>query len=194
MQQQTMSLDSTVNGLAQLSLPDEQWKQVPETEGRYFASNLGRLASNRYRGHDRLGIIKPALDGSGYYRTVFFVGGKYRTVKVHRVIAQTWLSSQPMTPADTVNHKNFVRDDNRVENLEIMSMQDNIRHAWEGGKYGRSIGSINGNSKLTEETVAKIRAEYVPYVTLQRELAAKYGVGRNTVMRVLNGKSWKHTQ
>lgn len=50
---------------------------------------------------------------------------------VHRVVASAWIDNNDNLPC--VNHINGIRDDNRVENLEWVTNQENVNHAWETG-------------------------------------------------------------
>lgn len=186
-----MNLGLAENGFPQLSLQGELWREVPNSEGRYFVSNLGRLLSTCHRGKGLTALMKPAADANGYRRTVFFINGRYSTVKVHRVVAEVWVAERPLTPADHVNHRNFQRSDNRADNLEILSHRDNVRYSAQRGRYGKSTGSINGNSKLTEDQVRAIKREYAPYVMTQRMLAQRYGVATITIKHILRGRSWR---
>lgn len=53
-------------------------------------------------------------------------------------------------------------------------------------------GALNGNSKITEDEVRKIRSEYVPRVMTQKILAEKYGLERSTISLILSKKNWSH--
>lgn len=64
----------------------------------------------------------------GVYKHVE-INGKVHSV--HRVVAITFIENDKNLPC--VNHINGIRDDNRVENLEWVSNQDNVTHAWETG-------------------------------------------------------------
>lgn len=66
---------------------------------------------------------------------------------------------------------------------------DNVRDKVERGRQAR--GSTGGTSKLTEELVSTIRAEYADGAK-QRELAEKYGVIQATISLIVNRKTWTH--
>jgi hypothetical protein len=120
---------------------------------------------------------------------MILINGRYTTIKVHRVIAETWL--RPFQPGETVNHLNFIREDNRVVNLSIVTLKDNVRHSSAAGHYGKHCqGVMNPNAKLTPKTVDAIRREWIPHRVLQRDLAKKYNVSRITIQRVLSRKGW----
>lgn len=80
-----------------------------------------------HHGGKRPAIMKPAKDANGYYRTVM----DGRTVKVHRVVAETWLANPLSLPC--VNHLSAERTDNSVGNLEWCSVRYN---AWYGVHHG----------------------------------------------------------
>jgi len=61
-------------------------------------------------------------ENNGYIRT-YIKGKKYQT---HRLIAEAWLPNPLDKPQ--INHKNGIKDDNRVCNIEWCTAQENIRH------------------------------------------------------------------
>ena len=73
--------------------------------------------------------------------------------------------------------------------LKAGTHDDNMKGKAENGKQK---GEQNHNSKLTDDDVAAIRAEYVPRVVTQRALAKKYGVGQPVINCVVNRKTWQH--
>ena len=126
----------------------EEWKPVVGYEGLYEVSNLGRVKSLprtvRYKGTNtpakrKERILIPAHDSDGYLVVGLTLDGKRKGYKVHRLVAKAFLAN--MNDLPQINHKNGLRDDNRVENLEWCSAKDNIRHKYDKLKYS-SIGRI----------------------------------------------------
>lgn len=120
------------------------WKEIPNCDGLYLANEKGQIKSkDRPRRHfsikedncfyNRKGIIlKPVLDISGYYRvTITFKNRKQKVFPVHRLIAQTFIPNPENKPQ--VNHKDGNKTNNNVENLEWVTVQENIVHAFENG-------------------------------------------------------------
>lgn len=120
------------------------WKEIPNCDGLYLANEKGQIKSkDRPRRHfsiekdncfyNRKGIIlKPVLDISGYYRvTITFKNHKQKVFPVHRLIAQTFIPNPENKPQ--VNHKDGNKTNNNVENLEWVTIQENIAHAFENG-------------------------------------------------------------
>lgn len=130
----------------------EIWKDIDGFEGFYQVSNLGRVKSlarvvNDYRGtgkHNKECILKPKRKNvANSYLTVCF--SKYGTItthQIHTLVARAFLGNPE--EGQEVNHKNGVKGDNRVENLEWVSRRENIMHA------SRVLGCRNVPVKCVE--------------------------------------------
>ena len=73
------------------------------------------------------GAITPVIDRAGYWTVNITIGGLRSTRYVHRLVAQTYLDNPENKPF--VNHKNGIKLDNRVENLEWVTSKENYLHA-----------------------------------------------------------------
>ena len=116
---------------------NEIWKPVPGSDGRYFVSNYGKIAGTRKREFckeleldsmpDYYGLLSPYKDKDGYERTHLILNGKRKVVLVHRIVMLAFVGESDLQ----VNHKNEIKDDNRLENLEYMTCEENIRYSLE---------------------------------------------------------------
>lgn len=177
------------------SLPNEFWKYIPNTNNRYLISNNGRLLTLKYKGSNNASIMKPAKNKKGYLHTLIVYNGKLKPVTIHRLVATAWLDN-PFNKSQ-VNHINFIRTDNRVENLEWCTPKENTLHSY---NHGRIVmpknappmqGSKNGCSKLNEEQVREIRMKFKPRIYTREMLAKEYNVKATTIKDVIL-RSWKH--
>lgn len=74
--------------------------------------------------------------------------------------------------------------------LSIGTQKDNVHDCIKKGRF--TIGSRNGNSKLTEEKVKTLRNAYATGIYTQMELAKKFKVSRVLVSDITRRKTWNH--
>lgn len=169
---------------------NEIWKPVVGYEGLYSVSNIGRVRSERRTTNTRQGLIRVCFLTNGYPFVPLCKGGKYKNMKVHRLVASAFIGPSELV----VNHKNGIQTDNRVENLEWVTQSENVRHAWrvlDAYKSRDTRGEKHHGAKLTERDVIAIRA-MVRSGSRRNELAKKFGVDRSTINYIVSRKLWKH--
>lgn len=161
----------------------EQWKDVEGYEGRYTISDRGRVKSLL---SDI--IMRPAKNSRGYSTIALMRGSRksQKSFKVHTLVAAAFLGPRPEDLE--VNHKNGVKTDNCIDNLEYVTRTENMRHAWDTGLFQTPRGSKNGRAKLTEKDVLKIRR--LIGVKKHKEIAKMFGVAPNTITNIATGLSW----
>ena len=116
-----------------------------------------------------------------------------KNYSVHRLVAIAFLNNSDNKKC--VNHKNGIKNDNRVENLEWTTHSENTKHSYNDIKtqsYSRlsNIGKIQSvkNIKVSELIAKEIYKEYFNSKTSYRKLAKKYNFSKTTIERIITGK------
>lgn len=168
----------------------EKWRRIPNYS-RYECSNTGLIKTFNWKGGSQTRIMKPAADRSGYLRTMLKRDdGVIHTIKVHRIVAQTWIENPENK--EEVNHKNAIKTDNNVENLEWATRAENLAHSLDNDLQYVLKGEEIGNSKLTEKQVLEIRSRFIPRRVTRKILAEEYGVSEATIKEVVLRLTWRH--
>ena len=101
----------------------EQWKAVVGFEELYEVSDQGRVKSLNYNHTGKERILKPWKSNNGYLLVNLYKDGRKKMLLLHRLVAGAFI--QNPNNLDTVNHKDEVKTNNTVGNLEWMSIKDN---------------------------------------------------------------------
>lgn len=171
-----------------LGMQCEFWNPIPSWEQLYSVSTLGNVRIEIRRQNIRAGqSLRQNYDRDGYLMVrLSRPQGPGKTYRVHRLVAEAFIGELPS--GMQVNHKNGIRDDNRVENLEIVSCAENVRHAV--SVLGRDYkGAANPATSLTESDVVDIRERAADGETFEA-LAADYQVTSVTIANIARGLTW----
>lgn len=106
----------------------EIWKDIKNYEGLYQVSNLGNVKSlHRYEK-----LLKPYInEHNGYVYVILYKNKKNKCCRVHRLVAQTFISNYENKPY--VNHIDGNKQNNCVSNLEWCTAKENTQHAFKNG-------------------------------------------------------------
>ena len=104
---------------------EEIWKDVPGYEGKYQASNLGRIRTLKVHGKNKIVIRKIQYTQNGKRTKIDLMNkdGTRRWTNVGMVVAETFLGKSNLT----VHHKDENPLNNRLDNLCYLSIKDNVR-------------------------------------------------------------------
>lgn len=123
----------------------EEWKDIVSFENKYQISDLGRIKSlsrnrlskskNRFK--TKSFILKQGMGTNGYLQICLSNINKKITKKTHQLVAIAFLNHTPCGYKLVINHKNFIRTDNRKLNLEITTARENsnLLHIKSSSKY-----------------------------------------------------------
>jgi len=138
-------------------MKEEVWKDIPDYEGLYQASNLGRIrriSSETIVGkrviHKRTLIMHPFTlkhNGRKDYRIVLTKNRKKKSFYVSRLVLSAFKGKSDLT----ANHINGKTLDNRIENLEWCSLSENIQKGYDNGLFKKTTRGIIVFDKKTNE-------------------------------------------
>lgn len=171
---------------------EEKWIEMWEFEDRYEVSNLGNVRNTKT---EKLLAIR---NEGNAYRMVTIWNGKVHTKRVGRLI---WQSFNKCNCDETVEHINQKGNDDRLENLECISMKKNYENRNEiprnQNRYNLS-SAIKGDIQLGMENniinknkiemglTELLKPSYTSWDVMKR-----YGVPLNYISTIFKRGSWK---
>lgn len=172
-----------------------KWKSVPSTNHLIEVSETGlarRVKRPLVYKDGRSGFL-PAADlrltkQSTGYLTVSFSGAH---LLVHRLMAEVFLPEPEFLYAkQTVNHKNGVKTDNTVENLEWATYKENNVHARETS-LNLQHGENTNISKYSDQFIAAVRNVHAEYKPTWALLGRMFGLTGAHAKQIVERKTRK---
>ena len=170
------------------------WIEIQGYEYKYAVSingevkSLPRIKSNNQPVKEK--IMKQYSDSNGYMYVCLYKDGKNKRVRVHRLVAIAFIEKNKLSEKLVVNHKNGIKNDNRVDNLEWVTYGENKSHSfkmlgekhWLKGKFGKDCKSSKKVGQYT--LVGDIIREFDSIECIGRETGLKI----SNISSVCNGK------
>ena len=144
----------------------EIWKEINGFEN-YQISNLGNLKSIK---NNKEYYMALPINQDGYYQVALYKNGEQHNKLVHRLVAEAFIENT--YNKKTVNHKNGIKTDNRVDNLEWATNKEQTQH---------SINVLNHKSIITDKCRKKQIALH------QRKVKRSDGITFNSIKEASNG-------
>lgn len=160
------------------------WKEINGWPG-YNVSDEGQVASKR-------GLMKPYIR-AGYPSVQLCCCGKKKNFLVHRLVAEAFYG--PIVEGKVVNHKDGLKTNNRVSNIEVVSPSENTKHAYRSGLITISdtmrknaASQARKRRKLPPETVLSIRSKYTGAHGEIARFSREFGVNSKSVLKIIRGE------
>jgi hypothetical protein len=168
----------------------EVWKTIPGFED-YSVSTWGRVrrdspGQGTYPGR----IMNACKGGRGYLLIRLSVNAKQSSIRLHRLIAMTFLPNPDNLPE--VDHLDYNKENNRVENLIWATKLENVGRSWKDGNHTPRKGTLNGQSKLTEKEVFEIKVLLKQGVLTAVQISEIYKCDHTTIGNIKKGRAWAH--
>lgn len=167
----------------------ETWRPIPGWEGRYEASDRGRIRSVFRQGVARTGrVLRPAFAKCGGYPQVALCrDGVQRTEYVHRLVLTAFVG--PCPEGMEAAHADGDPSNNAASNLawkvHVDNEADKVRHGT------LLLGTARHNARLNERLVRAMRRLAAEGVS-QQDIAEQFGVALTTAHNVVRRKTWAH--
>lgn len=167
---------------------EEIWKDVKYSNGFYQVSNLGRVKSMGFSVGNPWNDVKAQRKGKVLKPIVLFgyekVNVYYNDTKllrfVHRIVSEVFIPNPDNKRC--VNHKDYNRRNNRVDNLEWTTQKENIHHAMQGPHWGS--GENHPTATVSDATAEKVRI-LRKYGLKYAEIAFIMDVSMQTVWKIV---------
>jgi len=160
------------------------WLPVVGYEGIYEVSDKGDIKSIARKiiiGNGNCSflpekIMKQKSERNGYRRIKLCNNGNFKTLLVHRIVASSFLKNPEIKK--TVNHKNGIRHDNRIENLEWTTNSENQIHSFKNGR----VHIVK--KRLSTEQIKEV-IKFINNGLSQAKIAKMYSVSQPTISNYL---------
>ena len=162
----------------------EEWATISNYEGKYQVINMGRIKSlSRIENGFTERILNPVTI-RGYRYIGLSTKGKTKLVRVHRLVAIHFIPNPVNKP--TVNHKNGIKYDNRVDNLEWATCGENNKHAIDTGLKKVLKGESVNNAMLSNAQALEIFNSKED----NNILSSQYNVSVGQIRAIKRGSRW----
>lgn len=166
----------------------EEWRPVVGYEGYYSVSSLGNVRRDKpYKATVDGKILRPSA-ANGYLFVSLSKASSSKCQRIHTLVCAAFIGERP--EGKVINHKNGIKTDNRIENLEYCTLSENMRHAHSIGLLHQK-GADNNNSRLTHEDAIKVKTMFKNGMK-DREVSDATGFNKNTLRGIRKGVYWKH--
>lgn len=156
----------------------EIWKTIKSKENNYQISNLGNIRNIKRN----FKILKCKKNTDSYKNVVI----DKKIYSIHRLVALYFIKNSDNKPQ--VNHKDGNKLNNNINNLEWVTISENIKHAYQNNLIKRKY---NKNNKLNIWDIKFIKA-WLKLGYKHKDIANKFNVSRSAITDINCNRRWRH--
>lgn len=121
-------------------------------EDYYIDDQTFQIVSFKQKKYEQGKILRPSIDNKGYIKYDFYVNGIRKTIRLHHIVVKLFIDKNFDSTKFEVDHKNRNKQDNRIENLAIVSRSENNRNKSSyKGKEFNYVNDIGEKLVINEE-------------------------------------------
>jgi hypothetical protein len=174
-------------------LTNEYWIPLVGYEGLYEISNLGRIKSlsKEYGGgFHREFILSESYTSDGYSQIRLTNKSGRKCFKIHRLVAKCFIPN--IYNKLEINHKNGVKKDNSVLNLEWCTRSENQLHAFKNNLNSRLKGCDSKLAKFSKNEIMSIRHLYYINKFNFTKISKIYDVSNVCISNIIKENTYKN--
>ena len=176
----------------------EVWEDIAGYKGQYQVSDKGNVRSvDRIdsRGRKREGaLLKLIYDKDGYVVVNLYKNGIRARKKVHRLVTEAFIPNPNGLPQ--VNHRDEVKDNNNVENLEWCTSKYNNNHGTRLERVRKKVRGVNIKTGEVLTFRSTVEARRGGYVSVDKACRGVYDDGKGNLIggdgRTYKGYKWSY--
>lgn len=169
-------------------LPNEEWKDIRNYNGRYQVSNYGRIKSLPNQKCKWTKILRPN-NTPKYPSVILYINGKGKRIYVHRLVAEAFIPNPENKPE--VNHKDGNINNTKAINMEWCTTLENIRHSF------YVLRRMRKSKAIIQKTLdGMIIREWDRMIDAAKELGLKSSSGISQccrgIIKCAHGYTWEY--
>jgi hypothetical protein len=174
----------------------EEWKDIPEYQGLYQVSNLGKVKrlkgkclgkAGKYRNISENILTAFPNKTRHNYLYINLNNNGLKQFRLHRLVAQIFIPNPHNLPE--VNHIDGNKENNCVDNLEWCTRLENMQHSYKIKTHTVRKHDLSPNNKLNSKQVMEIRTK-LKEGTTGRSLSKEYSISEGMISLIKNNKYW----
>ena len=173
----------------------EKYKDIIGFEGLYQAGSYGNIKSLLKRCNKSDKLLKSGTNGCGYKVVTLCKDKKHYTKTVHRLIAISFFGKSNLP----VNHKDGIKSNNYIENLEFITASENQKHAIKNGLLIPNTKKIAEEKRKKVLQINPITNEIIKIYNSAHEASKITGFNRGNICsacrgngKLVNKYNWKY--
>ncbi len=152
----------------------EVWKDIPEYEGLYQVSNLGKVRSLNYNKTGKSKVLKTPMNSHGRNICTLYFNGKKTSFYTYVLVAYSFLNHKPKTSKLVIDHIDNNPKNDKLYNLQIITVRENCSKDKKGISKHTGVTWNKSSGKWLAQIQINGKYKYLGSFTDEKEAAQAY--------------------